>query len=66
LLAYERVLDDERAIVAFNASDTPHDIVIPADGGYRLVYPVEGDVAVTDGTLGAHLPARSARVWVQD
>ena len=65
LLAYERVLGDQRAIVAFNASDSPHDISIAADGRYRLAFPVGGGVTIADGTLRAQVPPRSGRVWIR-
>lgn len=66
LLAYERVLGDQRAIVAFNISGLPRNISIVADGRYRLVFPVGGGGAVTDGTLRAQVPPRSGKVWIQE
>jgi glycosidase len=66
LLAYERVLDDERAVVAFNASAESHGIAVAAEGTYRLVYPTDGGVTVAEGTLSAQLPPGSARVWVRE
>jgi glycosidase len=66
LLAYERVLRDRRAIVAFNVSDAPVELSLPADGRYRLAFP-EGDAAtVAEGALRAQLPPRSARVWTRE
>jgi glycosidase len=65
LMVYERALGDERAIVAFNASDEPHEISVAAEGTYRAGYPV-GDAVVADGVLTAGLAARSARVWVRE
>lgn len=64
LLAYERVLGDERALVAFNISDQPRELSLPAQGSYRTAYPRSGAPAVTGGTLRAELPPRSARVWI--
>ncbi|HEV8150114.1 MAG TPA: alpha-glucosidase C-terminal domain-containing protein, partial [Gemmatimonadales bacterium] len=66
LLAYERVLGNERAIVAFNASDAPHELSVSAEGRYRLAWPVGGGVTTPGGTLKAQLPARSARVWIRE
>jgi cyclomaltodextrinase len=66
LLAYERVLGDERAVVAFNASDEPAEISVAADGTYRGVYPAGGAAVVTQGTLTAELPPRTARVWIEE
>ncbi len=66
LLAYARFLGDQRAIVAFNASDAPRDIGLAAEGSYRLAYPAAGDVTSADGTLRALLPPRAARVWIRE
>jgi cyclomaltodextrinase len=65
LLAYDRVLGDQRAIVAFNASDEAHEVSLKADGTYRLAFPAGDVVSVADGTLRAELPPRAARVWVR-
>ncbi len=67
LLAYERVLDDERAVVAFNTSDRPRAFAVEAaDGRYRAVYPPGDAISVTDQSLSAELPPRSAAVWIRD
>lgn len=66
LLAYERVLGDQRAVVAFNNSDTPHEVSLAADGRYGVGFPVVGAVTVATGRLEARLPARSARVWIRE
>jgi cyclomaltodextrinase / maltogenic alpha-amylase / neopullulanase len=66
LLAYERVLGDRRAVVAFNNSGAPRNISIAADGGYRLAFPAGGGLTVADGTLRAQLPPRSGRVWIRE
>ena len=72
LLAYRRSLGDEQVIVAFNASEDPQEIDIPAeDGTWHTVYQTgrytEGDVAgitdVASGTITARLAPLSARVW---
>jgi glycosidase len=65
LLAYERVLGNQRAVVAFNVSDTARDIAIAATGTYRAAYPAGGVVTARGGKLSARLPARAARVWIQ-
>jgi glycosidase len=65
LLAYERVLGKERAIIAFNASDSPHALAVSAAGSYRLAWPTGGDVLTVSGTLTTRLPPRSARVWLR-
>lgn len=66
LLAYERVLGRERAIVAFNASDGPQEIALPAAGAYRLAYPADGASVNAEGTLTAELPPRAARAWIRE
>ncbi|HEV8125310.1 MAG TPA: alpha-amylase family glycosyl hydrolase [Gemmatimonadales bacterium] len=65
VLIYERVLGDQRAIVAFNNSDAPHVISVAASGRYRAAFPASGVIA-TSGTLRALLPARTARVWIRE
>jgi cyclomaltodextrinase len=66
VLAYERVLGEQRAVVAFNASDEPHEVSVAADGAYRAAYPAGGQVSAVDGALSIRLPARSATVWLRD
>jgi cyclomaltodextrinase / maltogenic alpha-amylase / neopullulanase len=66
LLAYERVLGDQRAVVAFNASDDPHDISVKAEGTYRLAFPLGGAEVTANGTLNAELRPRTARVWIKE
>jgi len=66
LLAYERVLGDDRAIVAFNASDEPQEIAVAADGTYRSAHPADGASLVAEGTLAVQLPPRTARVWIRE
>ncbi len=66
LLAYARVLGDQRAVVVFNASPQPQTVSVPADGAYRVAYPLGGTVAATAGTLGAELGPWTARVWLRE
>jgi cyclomaltodextrinase len=66
LLAYERVLGDQRAIVAFNVSDAPLEVSLEADGRYRVAFPAGSAVTVTEGTLRAQLPPREGRVWIRE
>jgi len=63
VLIYDRVLGDQRAIVAFNASDEAQEIFVGADDMYHVAFPADDGVAV--GTLTAVLPPRVARVWVR-
>jgi glycosidase len=64
LLAYERVLGDQRMIIAFNISKSAQAISIPHRGRYRLLYPGRGGAVTATGVLRAVLPPRSARVWM--
>jgi glycosidase len=66
LLAYGRTLGDRQAIVAFNASDRPHEINIPAQGSFRSAYPAGRPVTAINGALRVQMPARTARVWIRD
>jgi glycosidase len=66
LLVYDRVLGAQRAIVAFNASATPHEITLPADGRYRVAYPASDRVRAVGGILKARLSARTAMVWMKE
>ena len=66
LLAYDRVLGNRRAIVAFNVSDASQDISVVADGRYRAAFPAGGAAITADGKLKAQLPPRVARVWLQE
>ena len=66
LLAYERVLGDQHAIVAFNASDEAHEIAAEAQGTYRVAFPSSDASVVANGTLRVELPARAARVWIRE
>jgi glycosidase len=66
LLAYDRVLGSERAIVAFNNSDAPQKVSVAADGRYRQAYPAGDTRDAVDGKLSAKLPPRTARVWIRE
>jgi glycosidase len=66
LLVYDRVLGDQRAIVAFNVSDAPQQISVAAEGKYQVAFPAGEALTVTDGRLKAKLPPRTARVWIRE
>jgi glycosidase/enterochelin esterase-like enzyme len=66
LLAYERVLGEQGAIVAFNASEAAQEISLGGGGRYRLAYPAGGARSVAGGLGRVRLPARSARVWIRE
>ncbi len=66
VVAYERVLGEERAVVALNASDALQEISVKAEGRYRQVWPVVEVVVAEGGMLRVTLPARSGRVWVRE
>ena len=64
-LVYERILGEERAVVAFNNSDAPSRIELPGTGRYRKVYPA-GPVTEATGTFWVRLPPRTAGVWIRE
>jgi cyclomaltodextrinase len=64
VLAYERVLDGERAVVAFNVSDQPRDFALKAQGDFRATFPERGDPIAAAGELRTRLGPRSAMVWI--
>jgi len=66
LLAYERVLGIERAVVAFNNSDALRDISVAAEGRYRQAYPAGDTLDADGGRLVARLAPRTARVWIRE
>jgi glycosidase len=66
LLVYDRVLGDQRAIVAFNVSNVAQEISIAGQGRYRAAYPAGGTITVANGVLKARLPPRAARVWIRE
>jgi glycosidase len=67
LLVYDRVLGDQRALVAFNVSDAPQELSLAAPvGRYRLAFPAGVAVNVSDGTLRAELLPRTAKVWIRE
>ena len=66
VLVYERVRGDQRAIVAFNVSDAPQKVAVPAKGSYRLAFPAGGTANVVEGKLNAKLPPRAARIWIRE
>ncbi len=67
LLAYTRVLDDQRAVVAFNTSSQPQTLALPVEAGsYRALFPRGDAIDATAGTLSAELPPRTAVVWTRE
>ncbi|HET8622347.1 MAG TPA: glycoside hydrolase family 13 protein [Gemmatimonadales bacterium] len=65
ILVYERVLGDQRAIVAFNVSDSVQQVSVKAEGRYRVAYPPGDGASAGVGLDSVRLPARAARVWVR-
>lgn len=67
LLAYERVLGERRALVAFNASDRAATLTLPLpEGTYRAAYPAGGEEReVTGDSLRLDLAPLSAQVWIR-
>jgi glycosidase len=66
LLAYERVLGDQRAVVVFNASNADQELSLTVDDSYRVAYPAGDAGSVTAGRGRFRLPAQTARVWVRE
>ncbi len=66
VLAYERALAGEQAIVAFNASEQAVEVAVPASGDYRAIWPVEDKVVRSADSLRVLLPAHGARVWLRE
>ncbi len=66
VLAYERSLAGEQAIVAFNASERAVEVAVPASGDYRTIWPVEDKVVRSTDSLRVLLPAHGARVWLRE
>jgi glycosidase len=66
VLVYDRVLGEDRAVVAFNVSEVPVEVSVKADDGYRQVFPVDEPVLTGDGGIRETLPPRTARVWVRE
>ncbi len=62
VLVYERVLGKERAVVAFNVSKAPVEVLVEREGRYRVAYPVAGGT----GEIEARLEGGSARVWIRE
>jgi glycosidase len=70
VLVYQRTLGDEVAIVGFNASEDPQEIVIEAaDGTWQVAYAAGGrsgeTINVSGDTLVSELGPLAARVWIR-
>ena len=67
LLAYERSLGNQTAIVAFNVSDVSRPIAVDARGTYRTAWPARSGLALTasGGKLRSRLQPHSARIWIR-
>ena len=70
VLAYRRTLGDEEAIVAFNASEDPQELVVEAaDGEWQVAYATGGPpgatIDVSGGTLASELAPLTAQVWIR-
>lgn len=69
--AFQRKLDEQHLIVAFNADDTPVSVTLnvqSSDSTWRAVWPESGDgqsFTASNGTLSLTLPARDALVLVK-
>jgi glycosidase len=66
VLAYERVLDDQRAVIAFNVSAEPRELAVRAAGAYREAYPKPGEAMPVAGELKVRLEPGCAKVWIAE
>ena len=66
VLAYERVLGNQRALIAFNVSESQQELAVKADGRYREAYPRVNEPITATGVLRVRLEPRSARVWIAE
>ena len=67
LLGYERVWEDQRAVVLFNASDEARTVTASVpDGDYRQVVPGGDGITVEGGALTAQMPPRTGMLWFQE
>jgi len=66
MLAYERVLGNEQAIVASNASDAAHPLSLAVEGFWRQAWPAGDSSSAAGATLQAVMPARGATVWIRE
>lgn len=69
LLAYRRALGDEQAIVAFNASEDPQALALPAGGtGWKEVFASDDRIEwrIEADTLRTVLSPLSARIWLRE
>jgi len=67
VLAYQRVLGDERAVVAFNASEEAATVTLDVlPGRYRRAYPAGDAVEPGGGGLELALGPLTAQVWIRE
>ena len=67
LLAYERALGDQRAIVAFNVSGEVQTMTVEVmDGAYRAAFPSGDAVAAGNGSMTVELAPGTATVWIRE
>lgn len=65
LLVYERALNGERAVIAFNTSDETQTVTVAVqDGPYRAAYPAGDMVEAIGGSLTLVLQPKTARVLI--
>jgi len=65
VLAYQRSLGDERAVVLFNSSEDVQDVTIEVDSGTYAEALDGGRVKQTQESLTLELPPLGASVWVR-
>ncbi len=68
ILAYERSLGEDRAIVVFNAAEDPMELELEAqDGRWRRAHPPgeKAEQRVREGTLRTRVAPLAAEVWIR-
>jgi glycosidase len=67
LLAYERTLGDDRAVIVFNTSEQAQTMEVDVDAGtYRAAFPVGDTLYASDGLLTLELPPNRAAIWIRN
>jgi glycosidase len=67
VLVYERALEEERAVVAFNKMDEAASVTFElVQGSYRMAYGGGADLEVARGSVTLELAPRSALVWIRE
>ena len=67
LVAYERVLGDQRAVIVFNRSEQAQTMTLDVEAGtYQAAFPVGEALDAGGGVLTLDLPPNRAGVWIRN